>query len=90
MKLIHAQFINKVGQAIDVGDKVIVVRCDGTVEHGVYIGFTQSRWAPYSKRPYVLADRNTQVPVYGPNRTITHVPGKVRISSLSGKVYKLA
>ena len=90
MKLIHAQFKNKVGQTIDVGDKVIVVRCDGTVEHGVYIGFTQRIWSPENKRPYVLADRNTQVSVYGPNRTVTKVAGKVRISSASGKVYKLA
>lgn len=90
MKLFHAQFKNNVGQTIDVGDKVIVVRCDGTVEHGVYIGFTQQRWNPKNIRPYVLADRNASVPVYSADKTITYIPGKVRISSSTGKVYKLA
>lgn len=89
MKLVHARYKNNLGQSIDVGDKVIVVRSDGTVKHGVYIGFTQSRWDPNYFRPYVLAD-DSQVSIWGPNHTRMNVPGKVRISSPYGKVYKLA
>lgn len=90
MKLYHAQFTNNIGQKIDVGDKVIVVRSKGQVLTGIYIGFTQ-RWTRGSHRPYVLVDsKSTWVRLRDSNGAPIDIPGKIRVSSPSGKVYKLA
>lgn len=89
MKLFHAQFTNNIGQKIEVGDKVIVVRSDGEVLKGIYIGFSQRYRGPH--RPYILADVKQNVKVWdNPSQNQIILPGKVRISSPSGKVYKLA